>query len=155
MFVLATSVAFRTKTVYERAFCNRAEIPVDVGVSYFGRHDRSRACPLARRRDLRRYGTVPLHTCRRQFAFPLLVERNRDEVLSLGIVRPAYSVSPFTAIRNYGSVNALRTRTFCNCTAPCLSIRVLAGFLSRRGQGVSKIRFPRFLLVPRYAGTGP
>ena len=101
------------KNCIRNSVSHRANLVVDVGVDSFRGHDWSRACTLARRRVLRRYGAVPRHTCPRRFATPLRVGRNQDEVPSAGFVRPAYSVSPVTAKRKYGSVIVFRTRTFC------------------------------------------
>ena len=42
---------------------HRSKHVADVSVGNFRRHDRLRACLLAWRRDLRQYGTMPLHNC--------------------------------------------------------------------------------------------
>ena len=77
----------------------RAQLVVDVGADCPRGHDRLRASSPARRRDLREYGVMSLHTCPRRLAAPLWVGGNQDVDPSAGILRPRYSVSSFTAIR--------------------------------------------------------
>ena len=54
-----------------KSVLHRAKIVVGVGVGSFRRHDRARAWSLARRRDLRRNGNIPLNTGPRRCAIPV------------------------------------------------------------------------------------
>ena len=67
-------------------------------------------------------GTMHLQTSPCRYATPLRAESIRDQVPSAGILRPRYSVCPFTLIRKYGAVNASRTTTsyeIAFSTVPC------------------------------------
>ena len=88
-----------------------AKIVAVVAVGYFRRHDRSRACSLARRQILRQYETTPLDSFSRRRATLLGAVGYQDEVLSAGILRPTYVVSLFTGIRKNRTASAFQTTT--------------------------------------------
>ena len=87
--------ALRTTTSHEQAFAAGAKLVVDLGIGYFGTG-----------------GCWKSHVSRpRRPAALLRVGRIEDEAASARILRPRCSVLPFTAIRKFGSANALRTTT--------------------------------------------
>ena len=117
-----------------------AKLPVDVGLGYF------------RGRDLRRRSGLPLHTRPCRFTTPLRVACIEDECGRAGIGRPMGSVSPFTAIRMYGSVNAFGATTFYEIASPSrrdrrrCSRRLLSK--TRSFEGVLSSAAKRFATMP-------
>ena len=77
----------------------------------FRARDCWRACSLGPGRDSRPYGAIPHVSCPRRSAAPRLIAGIQDEVPFAGIPRPLCAVHPVTAIRKYGSADALRTTT--------------------------------------------
>ena len=130
---------------------HRPKIVVAVCIGYSRGHDRLRACSLARRRDLRRYGTMPLHTCPCRYVIPLLAGGNQDEVPSVGMLRPTCSVCPFTAIRKYCCLGAFWTATLYETA--CSVVVDVYGLLSktRSFEGVLASPEKKFATVRRHA----
>ena len=116
---------------------------------------------------MRRFGIMPILTCPCWHGAPLWVGCIQDEVPSAGRLRPTFSVFPITAIRKYVFVIAFwqtsllisdvllsefvvdldkgyfrRNDYETACSAPCLSLLVLAGILPRFGSVATKMRYP-------------
>ena len=77
----------RTTTSYDQAFSARAEVVVDVGISYLRAHDCWRACFPGRGNDTRVYGATPLLSRPYWSAALLWVGRIQDKAPSAGTLR--------------------------------------------------------------------
>ena len=71
----------------------RARLVVDVGVGCSRGRDRLRARSLARRRDMRWSGSMPLQTCHRRLGTPLRAACNQDECPPAEIARQVLGCS--------------------------------------------------------------
>ena len=113
-----------------------ARFVIDVDLGYFRRNAYYSACSLSQKGDLRRCGSVPLHTGPCRFTGTLRGHYRPPAVTP----RPTNSIFPYTPIRKNGAVVALWTTTFYGraiCFSPDLSSMVVQstfeGAISSKG----------------------
>ena len=115
-----------------------------------------RAYSLDRRRDSRKRGATPLLTCPRRSAALLSVGGTKNQVPSGKIPRPPTSLHTVTAIREYGSANALWTATlYEKAFATCAKIVVDVSMGYFRPRDCWRICSPARRRGPRPYGTTP